>query len=216
MGKTISDKPKTTPAKKAPAKKAAAKKTATKTTKAKPKVATKAVKKEAPEAAAKAAEPVTAAGFKPLIALYRQIDDLVEEAFGRLPHFQFPRIEWPAYPKSEGEADMAIAHFDFSESDAAVTLTADVPGMTDEDIEVSVENGVLTIKGEKKSEREEKDENFYLSERRFGSFSRAFRLPEGVKQDEITATFDKGVLTVTMPKLAAEKTAARRIGVKSG
>jgi HSP20 family protein len=169
------------------------------------------VKKETPAAAPAEAEPSI---FAPMVALRRQIDDLVEDAFGRFPYFWMPRIEWPAFPKGEGETEPAPAHFDFSESDKAVTVTADVPGMTEEDIDISVDNGVLTIKGEKKSEREEKGENFYLSERRFGSFSRAFRLPEGVNEDEITALFKKGVLTVTMPKATAEKKVAKRIDLK--
>lgn len=218
MVKAASEKPKKTPAKKAAARKTAAKpktaaKTTSKTTKAaaKPKAALKAAKKEMPAAA-----EAEASILKPLVALRRQIDDLVEDTFARFPHFSMPRIEWPTFPKGEGETETAIAHFDFSENDKAVTVTADVPGMSEDDIDVSVENGVLTIKGEKKSEREEKGEDFYLSERRFGSFSRAFRLPKGAKEDEINAQFKKGVLTVTMPKAVAEKKAARRIDVKPG
>jgi HSP20 family protein len=210
MAKTISDKPKTAPAKKASAKKAAAKKTATK---AKPKVAAKA---EAPEAVTKATESEAATIFKPLIALRRQIDDLMENSFGGFSNVQFPRIEWPALSNGEGDAETAVARFDFSENDNAVTVIAEMPGMDEDDIEVSLDNGVLTIEGEKKSEREEKGENFYLSERRFGSFSRAFRLPEGISEDAITAHFKKGVLTVTMPKAPAEKKPAKPIDVKAG
>ena len=139
---------------------------------------------------------------------------MVEDAFGRLQHLQFPRIEWPTFTKG-GEEEAGIARFDFSENDKAVTVTAEMPGMSEDDIEILVENGVLTIKGEKKSAREEKGENYYLSERRFGAFSRAFRLPEGIVEDEIGADFKKGVLTVTMPKAEGSKKAPKRIAVTS-
>ncbi len=225
MAKTKGDKSKSAPAKKATAKKTA--------TKAKPKGAAKA---EAPEAVAKAtnAKPKGAAkagvseavakatgreaatSFAPLIALRRQIDDLMEDTFGRLSQVPFPRIEWPAFSNGEGEAEIAFASFDFSENDNAVTVIAEMPGMDENDIEVSLDNGVLTIEGEKKSDREEQGENFYLSQRRFGSFRRAFRLPEGISKDAITSHFKKGVLTVTMPKASAEKKAAKRIDLNAG
>ncbi|NNJ73642.1 MAG: Hsp20/alpha crystallin family protein, partial [Anderseniella sp.] len=74
--------------------------------------------------------------------------------------------------------------------------------------------GVLTIKGKKNSEHEEEGENFYISERSFGSFSRAFRLPDGVDEEAVAASFDKGVLTVTLPKMSKTKTDARRVPVE--
>lgn len=151
--------------------------------------------------------------FRPLFALRRQIDELVEDAFGRLQNINIPHLEWPVTLKGKSEAE--VARFDFSENAKAVKVTAEIPGMSKEDIEVVVQDGVLTIKGEKKSEREEKEDNYYLSERQFGAFARAFRLPEGILEDEINADFNNGVLTVTMPKAAASKKAPKRISVKS-
>lgn len=175
--------------------------------------AAKAKSRAASSAKARQDDDAQSPVLQPLINLRRQIDDMVNETIGRFPHFQLPKIEWPLFAKAGADAD--IAKFDFSENDKAVTVTAEVPGMTEDDVEVTLHEGVLTIRGEKKSEREEKGENFYLSERRFGSFSRAFRLPEGVKEDEIAASFKKGVLTVTLPKAARAQKAARRVSVKS-
>ena len=186
--------------------KAKAKKATTKT--AKPKKTS--VKSET-AAQEKEAQLVESSVFKPLFALRHQIDELMEDALGRLQTFQMPSIEWPSLATDEPES--SIARFDFSEDDKAVTVIAEVPGMSEEDIEIVVEDGMLTIKGEKKSEREKKGKNYYLSERKFGSFSRAFRLPEGVLEDQISADFDKGILKVTMPKAVVAKKAAKRISL---
>jgi len=87
--------------------------------------------------------------------------------------------------------------------------------MSESDIEVTVAKGMLTLKGEKKEEREEKEKNYYFSERRFGSFQRSFHLPDGVNPDKIEARFDKGVLTVTLPKTAEAAKRQRKIAVKA-
>ena len=89
---------------------------------------------------------------------------------------------------------------DVKESADQVVVKAEVPGMDAKDINISVTGEVLTIKGEKKSEREEKEENYHLVERSYGSFSRSLKLPAAVDLDKIEAKYDKGVLTVTCPK----------------
>ena len=99
---------------------------------------------------------------------------------------------------------------DVAEDEKAVTLTAELPGLKDEDVEVVLRDDMLTVKGEKKSEREEKKENFHLTERRYGAFERTFRLPETADADKISAAFDDGVLTVTVPKKAEAKVKAER------
>ena len=81
-----------------------------------------------------------------------------------------------------------------------IVVKAEVPGIDAKDINISVTGDVLTIKGEKKSEREEKEENYHLVERSYGSFSRSLVLPAAVDLDKIEAKYDKGVLTVTCPK----------------
>ena len=88
--------------------------------------------------------------------------------------------------------------------------------MDEKNVEVKFANGMLTIKGEKKEEKEEKKKDYYLSERRYGSFERRFQIPEGVEIDKIEASFKKGLLTVTLPKTAAAQQAAeKKIAIKA-
>jgi HSP20 family protein len=103
---------------------------------------------------------------------------------------------------------------DIVEKDNAYEVTADVPGFDEKDIEVKLVNGALCIKGERKSEKEEKKEDYYLSEREFGSFERRFELPEEVDADKIEASLKKGVLTVTLPKKPEAQKPAKKIEVK--
>lgn len=104
---------------------------------------------------------------------------------------------------------------DVVEKEKAYEVTAELPGLDEKNIEVKVANGTLCIKGEKKEEKEEKQKDYYLSERRFGSFERRFQIPEGVDGDKIEASFAKGVLTVTLPKTAAAQAAEKKIAIKS-
>ena len=100
---------------------------------------------------------------------------------------------------------------DITESDKAYEVTAELPSMD----EVKVVNGNLTIEGEKQEEKEEKKKDYYLHERRFGSFERSFQVPEGVDADKIEASFKKGVLTVVLPKKPEAQKPARKIDVKA-
>jgi HSP20 family protein len=95
-------------------------------------------------------------------------------------------------------------------------VTADLPGFDEKNIEVKLQNGSLCIKGERKSEKEEKKEDFHLTEREFGSFERRFTLPEGVDADKIEASLKKGVLTVSLPKKPEAQKPAKKIEVKAG
>ena len=87
--------------------------------------------------------------------------------------------------------------------------------MDEKNVEVKFADGVLTIKGEKREEKEEKKKDYYLSERNYGSFQRAFQVPDGVDADKIEATFKNGVLIVTMPKSAEAQKSAKKITVKA-
>lgn len=102
---------------------------------------------------------------------------------------------------------------DVSEDENAIHVKADVPGINEKDINVTVEKGVLTISGEKKEERKEEDDKrrYIVSERSYGSFSRTIQLPDAIKADEIRASFKDGVLTVEVPK--AEEVKPRKIEV---
>jgi HSP20 family protein len=102
---------------------------------------------------------------------------------------------------------------DVVETDNAIKVTAELPGMDAKDVDVTVSHNTLTLKGEKKQEHEERGEGYYRSERSYGSFQRSIPLPSTVETDKAEAAFDKGVLTVTFPKTAAE--GRKQIAVKS-
>ena len=87
--------------------------------------------------------------------------------------------------------------------------------MTEKDIEVAVSGDMVTLKGEKRQEREDKTENYHISERSYGSFQRSFYIPDGVDRDKIAAEFSKGVLTLTLPKTAEAQKASKKIEVKA-
>lgn len=164
------------------------------------------------KATASAAAQGEVSTFEPFQTLRKQVDDLFTNFTVSWPHFEMPKIEWPMLAGEGSES--AIAKFDLSENGKAVKVVADIPGVDEKDVEVLVQDGVLTIKGTKNSEHEEEGEDFYVSERSFGSFSRAFRLPDGVDEQAVDAQFDKGVLTVNLPKVSKSKTEARRVPVK--
>lgn len=103
---------------------------------------------------------------------------------------------------------------DVAETDKNYTITAELPGVDEKNIEVTVDDDVLVIKGEKHQEKEEKAKNHYMSERSYGSFQRIFSLPRGTDTAKIDARFDKGVLTVTVPK-SMQKQDVRKVEVKA-
>ena len=115
---------------------------------------------------------------------------------------------------SEGAFSVPAPAVDISEDEAGYKLTAELPGMDEKEIEVVVSGDTLTVKGEKRSEKEQKDKNFYLSERSYGSFQRSFYVPEGVDRDKIAADFAKGVLTIAMPKSPKAVEQTKKIEVK--
>jgi HSP20 family protein len=101
-----------------------------------------------------------------------------------------------------------------SETGVALAITAELPGMDDGDVEVTLSDDVLSIKGEKREESEDKDSTFHITERSYGSFQRSFRLPANIDAGRIDAGFDKGVLTVRMPRSAKAATKVKKIAVK--
>jgi len=120
---------------------------------------------------------------------------------------------WPeAWPFAEG----GMPAVDVTESAAGYKITAELPGMTEKDIEVSVSDETVTVKGEKRAEREEKGENRYLSERSYGAFQRSFALPRGIDRDKVAANFANGVLTVMLPKTPEAQKQEKKIEVKAG
>jgi len=105
---------------------------------------------------------------------------------------------------------------DLVEADDHFVLKADLPGLADDDVNIEVQDGTLTISGERKSESEKREKGWYRVERSFGRFSRSLTLPEGVDADKIEASFDKGVLEVRIPKPEERKPRRIEIGASNG
>ena len=104
---------------------------------------------------------------------------------------------------------------DVAETKNKFEIKAELPGIDEKDLNLSYEDGLLTISGEKKSENEEKDKGYYLKECSYGSFSRSVRLPENIAEDKIEACFKKGVLTIDVPKKAITPAKTRKIMIKA-
>ncbi len=131
--------------------------------------------------------------WRPLQELRREIDRIWDEFLGRARFSErWEGFEWaPAV--------------DISETEDAVVVRADVPGLAPEDLEINLSGNVLTIKGEKKQEKEEKKENFYRVERVYGSFMRSIELPAEVDPEKVEATYKNGVLKIILPKKAESR-----------
>lgn len=117
---------------------------------------------------------------------------------------QFAGTEFPLSPA-----------VDLTEDDKGYAITAELPGLEPDAIEVKVNNGALTISGEKSEEKQENEANYHLSERRWGSFQRTIRMPDNVDRDKIDAQFSQGVLTIHLPKSKAAIESERKISVKA-
>ncbi|MBW1715097.1 MAG: Hsp20/alpha crystallin family protein [Deltaproteobacteria bacterium] len=108
--------------------------------------------------------------------------------------------------------DTLVPAFDIFENDKAYVITGEIPGVDAKDLDVTLTDDILTIKGEKRQESENKDENYYRIERRYGSFERTFEIPKNVKTDNLDATYKDGVFKLSLPK--AEVVEAKKIEVK--
>jgi HSP20 family protein len=137
--------------------------------------------------------------------------DEMDRVFGRFEH------DWllPGMFGRNGRHALMVPDIDLRENTNAMAIDAELPGVDDKDISVTVSNGVLTIRAEKKQEREQKEENYYLSERSFGSFERSLRLPETIDESKLEARFEKGVLKIRAPKKPEAVKSERKIEVKS-
>ena len=152
--------------------------------------------------------------WRPFENLRREVDRLFEDFTTSPFRLPFRRPSFDIEPFWSPESWVAVPAIDFVERDNGYEVHADLPGMDEKDIEVKVAGGVLTIKGEKHEEKEEKKPDFHLRERRSGSFERALRVPEGVDADKIEASFKKGVLAITLPKTAEAQKPVKTIEVK--
>ncbi len=152
--------------------------------------------------------------WRPFENLRHEVDRLFEEFTMSPFRLPFRRPAFDIEPFWSPESWMTVPAIDFVEHDKAFEVHADLPGMDEKDVSVQVAGGVLTIKGEKHDDREEKKPDFHLRERRFGSFVRSLRMPDGVDVERIGADFKKGVLTVTLPKTTEAQKPGRKIEVK--
>lgn len=145
--------------------------------------------------------------WHPFESFRRQVDRLFDEfpsrrSMGDFPPFDRLMTAWPGSPP-----------VDFVEKDGEYEISAELPGLDEKSVDVKLSNGVLTISGEKKEEKEEKKEGYYFSERRYGSFRRSFRVPDGVDADKIAAVFEKGVLKISLPKTSGAKQEEKKIEI---
>jgi HSP20 family protein len=149
--------------------------------------------------------------FTPFTSLHREMNRLIDDMFNRfetgMPSLLGRPSNWPGGSWAGGSWPSLEVHA----SDNEVRVSAELPGMDEKDIEVLVDNDVLTIRGEKKSETEDKDRRF--SERYYGRFERRIPLSWEVDEDKIEASFRNGVLTVTLPKSAESRPQVKRVAI---
>jgi HSP20 family protein len=157
--------------------------------------------------------PTAPEGWPSMLSLRNEIDRLFDDfgaglwrhPFSRRMHALLPAgSEWALRPATE-----------FAECDGEYRLTAELPGMSAEDIDIKLSDGAITIHGKKSEEKKEEKEDYLVSERRYGEFHRTLSLPAAIDADAVTADFANGVLTVTLPKSPEAKKKERKVKVKT-
>lgn len=140
----------------------------------------------------------------PIARFRSEMDKLFDDFF---TGFEFPTF-------FGRRAEMFSPSVDVQDTDKEIKVSAELPGMDEKDIEITLERDSITIKGKKKDEKEEKGEGFYRSERSYGSFSRTIPIPVEIEADKASAHFKKGVLTVTIPKTAKSIEEKKKIPIQ--
>lgn len=128
----------------------------------------------------------------------------------------WPSLYDPLRHMSERVAEWLAPASEAAASDNEYRIAVELPGVEEKDIDLSVEDGVVMLKGEKRTEREEKGETWFFSERQYGSFSRSFRLPPDADADKVDAHLKDGVLTITIPKAAPSKPETSTVQIRKG
>ena len=146
-------------------------------------------------------------GLRPFGSSYREIEDLFGRAFGT--------ANSPAADAGENGSALLAPRVNVLEGEGDYTVTAELPGLDEKELKVELNDGYLTIEGEKKAELDDDAGDFRLVERTFGTFKRTFQVPKDVNIDEIDASFKNGVLTVTLPKKEEAKKTVKKIAVKA-
>jgi HSP20 family protein len=126
--------------------------------------------------------------FRDVVSVQDEMSRLLDDIFGQRP----ARVHW-----KEGDWNPSV---DVTEDKDCVVVKAEMPGLNKDDVKISVQDNVLTLKGEKKQEKEEKEADYHRIERSYGSFCRSFQLPTAVSTDKIKASYKDGVLSITLPK----------------
>lgn len=136
----------------------------------------------------------------PFLTLHREMNRLFDEVFRDFGPAGFGRANWPS--------------LEVTEDDKAVRVSAELPGMDENDVDVVFDNGVLTLRGEKRSDVKDKDRHY--SEHHYGRFERAVPMPVGIDESGIKASFNRGVLSVTLPRSKTQQEGVRRIPIDKG
>lgn len=139
-----------------------------------------------------------------------EMNNLMDRAFGR----SFGLLDSPVFGGMTGMTGGGVTpQIDIHETDKAITLTAELPGVDEKDVDVSIHNGMLTLKGEKRYEKKEGEGDARMVERHYGSFERSFTLPSDIDEEKIDAKYDKGVLKITLPKRPEAQSSMRHIPI---
>jgi HSP20 family protein len=146
--------------------------------------------------------------WDPALSLHSDIDRALDD-FWRTFDFPLARLMTAPLP------DVAVPRVNIRDTDKAVEITVEVPGVDQEDIDISIENGALTIRAEAQEERESSDERYSMREVGLARFERTIPIPEGLDIDNATAALRNGMLTISIPKSAGSQTSPRRIDVSS-
>ncbi len=159
----------------------------------------------------KSGAPSSAELWRPFEVLRGEIDRMFDD---------FGRGFWPSWGRSLRAAapefpSILTPAVDVVETEKSYEITTELPGMDEKNIEVKLADGVLTIKGDKQQDKEEKHKSYYRRERSYGAFERSFEVPDTVEADKIEASFSKGVLKLMLPKKAEAQKPAKKIDVKA-
>ncbi len=153
--------------------------------------------------------------WQPIARFRDEVDRLFDDFVGRIGGFPFG---WRGLPADSLRAGRffggSVPAVDLVEKEGGYALTAELPGLSESDVELTLADDILTIKGEKKEEKEDKGTGYQISERRYGMFRRSFPLPDDVDAEKIAATFKKGVLTVELPKRPGAESKEKKIAIK--
>jgi HSP20 family protein len=148
---------------------------------------------------------VVNANENPFELMHRQMNNLFDGFFNDFQPAKWLGDDWGGKALSP--------NFEVAETDKEIKVAAELPGMEEKDIDITLDGNVLTIKGEKKAEKEEKTKDRHISERRYGSFQRSFSLPDNLEKENIKAGLKKGVLEIVLPK--TEEAKSKKIEIKS-